>query len=970
VAKPLRFLAFLICIVVLCALTLPVALRAQGVVNGTLPAGHKSAIAAADDDDADENADEGTGSALFITVRIDEVGQATVHSSVPPLRGKVSAVAMAKPALESALSCRLIDSHFSRASKTPEFYYGSCTPKYSGSRFSHEGVLVTAPLVEYCQRNNIEYLQVDFNLPQSANAQTTPAPEQHAALVNQAAYRQLLMARPSYYWTVNQNIPARIAFRFGYPLAQIQRSGVLLFALLVAPLVLLSWLGRKALSADAADKAMVWFSYMRALSWILNGSLLFWWAALDYFKVEAIFRFLAAGTFVAPFQAHPMATQILGWVPPSIVWLLCYRISQPIQEKLRGLQWTKRELTLQALYSLLAGLFPFAMFLTGLGLFSAPGHTAALWFVGAIFMRVFGGQALLKLTGMQRHALTTGDLRDRAFTMAEQVGVKLQQVYLIPSGKGQMANAFASSGNNISFTDFLLQRMNPREVDYVMAHELMHLRLKHPSKLGMARLGGFFVGLILMTGLYFVPAANFALSRYLFLFTFMTVVPFFISRRFEYTADAGAVATTGDPRAAISALFKLSALNMHPLQWGKWSEKWLSHPSSLRRAQALAKKAGIAFEEIPTIAREGAADASTYSPKSITAPSDKLHSTQFKKSSVLKLSLILLAILAFIPCFCALAARHIPMNHVVQFTLFALSIPATFSAVLLFSNYIPRLTRGNIAMRLDQKLSAQDVQVSAWDGIYVGLAPSAAPRSYEANSFWDIGYLFFRSDRICYWGEEMQFALRREQITDIKLGMGLPGYLGAKRVYIAWRDEEKGSCGVFNLGRGHSDSVRSGSRQTGELSDRLRSWWKTSSATRPIPAPLETLTSPQPRTVTCAVPGAMWKSGKLFGELLATAWIGALGAMLCGLPFHLMQYLTAPSLTRLGIPEEYHSPGAGWFVVLAASLVRLLSLIPVLRYQDKPILVVQPLAKKGSAATQSSDASRSHSSQREPVSVG
>jgi Zn-dependent protease with chaperone function len=54
--------------------------------------------------------------------------------------------------------------------------------------------------------------------------------------------------------------------------------------------------------------------------------------------------------------------------------------------------------------------------------------------------------------------------------MAGQLGVKLQQVYLIPSGKGQMANAFASSGNNISFTDFLLQRMSQREVDYVMAH--------------------------------------------------------------------------------------------------------------------------------------------------------------------------------------------------------------------------------------------------------------------------------------------------------------------------------------------------------------------------------------------------------------------------------------------------------------------------------------------------------------------
>lgn len=965
--KPLRFLAFLVGILALCTLNFPAPLRAQAPVTSSSPARHENTSPSASDDDADED----TGSALFITVQIEESGRVTVHSGLLPLTEKSSAVPTAKPSLQSALSCQLIDdSRFSRASKAPlSFYRGSCTPALSSSRFSHDGSLFTAPLVEYCQRNGIEKLEVDFVLPQSANAQTTPAPAQNSILPRQAAYGRRLNAQFNYSWTPNQSIPEQIFFRFGYSPAQIEYGGVFLFVTLLAPLVLLYWLGRKALRADVTDKAVVWFSYMRALSWILNGSLLLWWAALDYFKVQAILRFLAAGTFLSSFLAHPVAMQILDWIPPSIVWLLCYRLSHPIQEKLRGLQWTKRELTLQALYSLLVGLFPLAMFLTGLSLLSTPGPSAAMWFVGAILMRVFATQALLKLTGMQPHALTTGDLRDRAFAMAEQIGVKLQQVYLIPSGKGQLANAFASSGNNISFTDFLLQRMNPREVDYVMAHELTHLRRKHPSKLVAARLAGFFLGIFLTTGLYFVPSANFALSRYLLLITFMTVVPFFISRRFEYTADAGAVAITGDPRAAISALFKLSGLNMHPLQWSKWSEKWLSHPSSLRRAQAIAKKAGIAFEEIPAIAREGTADVSTYSPKSTSAPSDKLHSTQYKKSSVLKLSFILLGILSFVPCFFALAAQHIPANHAVQLTLFGLSIPATFCAVLVLSNFIPRLTRGNLATRLDQKLSAQGIQVAAWGGIYVGLAPSAAPRTYEANSFWDIGYLFFRSDRICYWGEDMQFSLRRDQITDIKLGIGVPGYLGAKRVYVAWRDEERGTCGVFNLGRGHSDSVRSGSLQTRELSERLRSWWKTASPARPVPAPLDTLTSPPPRTVTCAIPGAMWKPGKLLNELLATAWIAALAAMVCGLPFHLMQYLTASRYARLGFHSPYHSAGAGWFVVLAASLVRLLSLIPSLLYRDKPILIAQPVAKRGISTTPSSETSTPGSSPREPISA-
>ena len=199
---------------------------------------------------------------------------------------------------------------------------------------------------------------------------------------------------------------------------------------------------------------------------------------------------------------------------------------------------------------------------------------------------------------MQPHALTTGPLRDRVFSMADQLGVKLQQVYLIPSGKGQMANAFASSGNNISFTDFLLQRMSQREVDYVRAHELTHLKLQHPSKLAMARVGGHLLGGVLLTAVALVlPSANFTVIRYLLMLAAMTTFPYFISRRFEYAADAGAVAATSDPRSAISALFKLSQLNMLPLHWNKWTKNGsfihpvsaVPRPSPGKRAYPLSK---------------------------------------------------------------------------------------------------------------------------------------------------------------------------------------------------------------------------------------------------------------------------------------------------------------------------------------------------------------------------------------------
>jgi Zn-dependent protease with chaperone function len=133
-----------------------------------------------------------------------------------------------------------------------------------------------------------------------------------------------------------------------------------------------------------------------------------------------------------------------------------------------------------------------------------------------------------------------------------------------------MANAFARKGNVISFTDFLLQRMTRREVNYVLGHEMTHLKLGHPGKLAMAAVVSYFVAI---TGLGFLDFF-FHLSvvpRYALIVGFLTLARFFWSRRFEYAADAGAVEVTGDPEAAISALFKLSQLNMLPIHWSNWS---------------------------------------------------------------------------------------------------------------------------------------------------------------------------------------------------------------------------------------------------------------------------------------------------------------------------------------------------------------------------------------------------------------
>jgi len=878
---------------------------------------HSQTPPAAPPDSADGN--EKPVSFLSVAITFDPSGKASVHASyflddqpnLPP--------AEIKQALESSLGCSLQNS--SRARPMPGAYSAYCTVPASAHGLFNEGRILTAPLQNFSSVHNIASSSLKLHLPDSDILETIPPPSA-ATPASAARFKRALVI---YTWSPDKPLAGEITYRYGYSSSTLKRTAAILLLVLATPLGLFVWLGRRALAADVPDKAVVWFSYMRSLQWILNFSLLGWWIALDYSDAEPILHFFAAGTRFTALAAHPVLDESVGWLPPAFLWLLCYRISHPIQQKLRGLRWTKGELTLQALYSVLARLIPLALFLTGLRVIGTGGfRSAVLWWIAAFLLRAVAAQALLKITGIEPQALSSGDLRDRAFAMAERVGVKLQQVYLIPSGKGQVANAFARTGNTISFTDYLLQRMSQREVDYVMAHELNHL--KHPAKLAYAYMASIFLAVF---SLNFAPPLihDSVVTRYALMLAIVSVFPYFWSRRFEYAADAGAVTTTGDPRAAISALFKLSELNMMPIHWSRWREKWLTHPSSMRRAQAIAKRAGIPFEEIPTIAREGACETVNYTIPSTTGPGAKLHSTQRTKSLTLKLSFTLVGLLAFVPSLSCLAAIHLasPLKWIV----FALALPSTLLAFLLLANYSPRFTRGKLQPALDKKLAVQGIQAESWSGVYVGFSPTAAPRLYEGNSNWDIGYLFLRSDRLCYCGEETTFALRQDQITAIKHAEGLPGLLAPNRIYIAWTDTERGSCGVFNISRGNVDSVLQARNLNVDLAHHLQAWWKSPPVTRPLPPQLAELSSPEIRTVTSSNPANFWSLKKLFTELLWTAIFTGAGASICALPFHL----------------PFHTPGAGWYAILVAVAVRFITIVPFLRYRDLPKLIAQSPAQ-------------------------
>src|SRR5262249_16941333 len=140
----------------------------------------------------------------------------------------------------------------------------------------------------------------------------------------------------------------------------------------------------------------------------------------------------------------------------------------------------------------------------------------------------------------------------------------------------------------------------------VVAHELGHLRKQPPGKV---------LGLLLGVFLSFVVASVFVAGLGAEYFRWLPALPLagvlgvlvlstWRSRRWERIADAEAVTLTGDAEALITALLAIARLNAPPLRWSWWEEHVITHPSTLRRVEAIARQGGVSPERLRQLLEE------------------------------------------------------------------------------------------------------------------------------------------------------------------------------------------------------------------------------------------------------------------------------------------------------------------------------------------------------------------------------
>ena len=207
-------------------------------------------------------------------------------------------------------------------------------------------------------------------------------------------------------------------------------------------------------------------------------------------------------------------------------------------------------------------------------------------------------------------ALEPGPLREAVERIMQRCGFASDGVFVMDgSRRSSHGNAYFTGvgrAKRIVLFDTLLERLEPTEVEAVLAHELGHFRLHHVRQrllfgFATALIGFAVLGVAAGTPDFYRALGVPLPSTHAALALFMLVVPVFTfplaplsswwSRRHEYQADRFAAAHS-DARALAAALVKLYRDNASTLTPDALYSAWHdSHPPALARIAALERGA-------------------------------------------------------------------------------------------------------------------------------------------------------------------------------------------------------------------------------------------------------------------------------------------------------------------------------------------------------------------------------------------
>jgi heat shock protein HtpX len=208
------------------------------------------------------------------------------------------------------------------------------------------------------------------------------------------------------------------------------------------------------------------------------------------------------------------------------------------------------------------------------------------WFVGGLTLAIFSTAVvvvLYRLNPVASPDLAMALYRARPLAMGEAPELELlvsdlseraglqqpPRLYYLASDVMNAFTAGTSGAAAIALSDGLIRRLDWRELNAVLAHELMHLAHQDTRLMAFADLTSRLTGFLSLSGqllllinlpLLILGQATLPWGPILLMLAapaLSTLVQLALSRNREYAADLGAATLTGDPLGLASALNKL-----------------------------------------------------------------------------------------------------------------------------------------------------------------------------------------------------------------------------------------------------------------------------------------------------------------------------------------------------------------------------------------------------------------------------
>ncbi len=472
---------------------------------------------------------------------------------------------------------------------------------------------------------------------------------------------------------------------------------------------------------------MAWFrawKFYRRLILVLWVSWLVLVLAIGFVPPAA---FLLSGMF--PGKYVWMALALL--LPPALAGLICKVLSAPAFAGVPEVGWTRRRLFLQALWGQIG--------IAAVGVCLAHGFDAgeveipSLNFLGAL------GLALVCLLGwfVVRNAgfviLPPGEPRQRLFELAEQIQVRVHQVHLMPAVPWRLVNALGTLGNCVYLTGEVLPHLSRREVDALLALELVRLwqpRGRFPWRtLVLLVLAVLAVAVCVVCG---VMLHNAGMEPPWPLFVLPGLILVFRgsrrTRHFVPARDRDALAITGDPEALITALAKLHRLKLLPLVAGQERNVFAGPVADWPRLQDLADHAGIPPEQLHEILDRPGSGEDRY-PHELAAagatpePEDRVFTKVFKRRAFARQNTLRIAVEITIPALIAYLVQSRGWHGIWLAGAYLAGLLLLFVIRRRLERFMSGRTAAALRRGLRDKLASEGFEMDTLGGTLVGLAP-------------------------------------------------------------------------------------------------------------------------------------------------------------------------------------------------------------------------------------------------------